>query len=119
MSQVRLTVTPATTVGEVASLMAERRVGSALVMSDQRLVGIFTERDIVKALSKDASATQQPIENWMSHNPQTISPDAPIEDAVKYMLEGAFRHVPVVIGEEVVGMLSMRDIFPRMSLTDY
>jgi len=110
MTQVVLTAETGTTIAEAASLMAQRRVGSTLVVDDQRLLGIFTERDIVKALSQDASATHQAIGHWMTRNPQTISSDATVDQALRRMLDGGFRHLPVVDGERMVGMISMRDL---------
>ena len=110
MTGVVLTAAASATIAEAASLMAQRRVGSAMVMEGQRLLGIFTERDIVKALSQDGSATQQSIGHWMTHDPQTISPDAALEDALRRMVDGGFRHLPVVEGGRVVGMVSMRDL---------
>lgn len=110
MTQVVLTADTGTTIAEAASLMAQRRVGSALVVDGQRLLGIFTERDIVKALSQDASATHQAIGHWMTRNPQTISSDATIEEALERMLDGGFRHLPVVDDDRMVGMISMRDL---------
>ena len=117
MSHVLLTATADTTIAAAASLMAQRRVGSALVMEGGRLAGIFTERDIVKALSQDGSATNQAIGHWMTRGPQTVSPEATIEEAQRRMLDGSFRHLPVVDGGELVGMLSLRDI-SRVSLPD-
>ncbi len=117
MSRVILTAAASTTIAEAASLMAQRRVGSALVLDGRRLAGIFTERDIVKALSQDGSATSQAITHWMTRNPQTISPDATLEEAQRRMLDGNFRHLPVMDGDELVGMLSLRDI-SRVSLPD-
>jgi len=110
MTQVVLTADTGTTIAEAASLMAQRRVGSALVVDGPRLLGIFTERDIVKALSQDASATHQAIGHWMTRNPQTIRSDATIEEALERMLDGGFRHLPVVDDDQMVGMISMRDL---------
>jgi CBS domain-containing protein len=110
MTQMVLTARASTTIAEVASLMAQRRVGSAMVTEGERPLGIFTERDIVKALSQDGAATLQAIGHWMTRDPQTISPDAAIEEALQRMVEGNFRHLPVVERGRVVGMISMRDI---------
>jgi CBS domain-containing protein len=110
MTRVVLTAETGTTIAEAASLMAQRRVGSALVVEGGRLLGIFTERDIVKALSQDASATNQAIGHWMTKHPQTIGSDATVEVALRRMLDGGFRHLPVVDGERMVGMVSMRDL---------
>jgi CBS domain-containing protein len=110
MTQVVLTAEAGMTIAEAASLMAQRRVGSALVVDGERLVGIFTERDIVKALSQDASATHQAIGHWMTRNPQTISSEATVEEALQRMLDGGFRHLPVVDDDRMAGMISMRDL---------
>jgi CBS domain-containing protein len=110
MTRVVLTASSGTTVAEAASLMAQRRVGSALIVEEGRLRGIFTERDIVKALSQDGSAVNQAIGHWMTHRPQTITSEATLEEARRRMLDGNFRHLPVVDGEELVGMLSLRDV---------
>ena len=110
MTQVVLTAETGMTIAEAASLMAQRRVGSALVTERDRLIGIFTERDIVKALSQDSAAIHQSIGHWMTRNPQTISPEAAAEEALQRMLDGGFRHLPVVDGDQMVGMLSMRDL---------
>jgi CBS domain-containing protein len=110
MTQVVLTAETGTTIAEVASLMAQRRVGSALVLDGRRLLGIFTERDIVKALSQDASATHQAIGHWMTRNPQTIPSDAMVDEALRRMLDGGFRHLPVMDEDRIVGMISMRDL---------
>jgi CBS domain-containing protein len=110
MSQVVLTTAATITIGEAASLMAQRRVGSALVVDGERLVGIFTERDIVRALSQDGAATQQEIGHWMTRGPQTIAPEASVDDALHRMVAGNFRHLPVMDDGRLVGMLSMRDI---------
>jgi CBS domain-containing protein len=110
MSQVVLTTAATITIGEAASLMAQRRVGSALVVDEERLVGIFTERDIVRALSQDGAATQQEIGHWMTRDPQTVAPEVSVEDALQRMVAGNFRHLPVLEAERLVGMVSMRDI---------
>jgi len=110
MTQVVLTAEPGITIAEVASLMAQRRVGSALVLEHDRMIGIFTERDIVKALSQDASAVHQAIVHWMTRSPQTISSDATVEEALRRMVAGGFRHLPVMDDDRLVGMLSMRDL---------
>jgi len=106
---------PDTTLGEAASLMSQRRVGSTLVCKDDRLVGIFTERDILRAVSHDASAMHDSLEHWMTRRPRTIAPDADLDEALRIMVEGHFRHLPVLEEGQIVGMLSMRDV-SRVSL---
>ncbi len=109
MSTALVTVGPATTVAEAATLMAEHQVGSALVMDDG-LVGIFTERDIVRALSHDFDAPSHPVSHWMTRNPFTMPPSAAVEEALDHMLTRGFRHLPVLEGDRVVGIVSMRDV---------
>src|ERR671937_844393 len=91
MSSKLITVDPSATVAEAATLMGERHVGSALVMDGDSLAGIFTERDIVRALSQDFDAPGHPVAQWMTKDPQTIDPDAPVEEALDRMLSAGFR----------------------------
>ncbi|HEX2090584.1 MAG TPA: CBS domain-containing protein [Actinomycetota bacterium] len=110
MSTKLVSVEPSATVAEAATVMGERHVGSALVMEGGSLVGIFTERDIVRALSQDFDAPGHPISQWMTRQPTTIGADASVDQALETMLSGGFRHIPVVEERDVVGVVSMRDI---------
>ena len=110
MNRDLITVEPSTTVAEAATVMGGKHVGSALVMEGGRLTGIFTERDIVRALGEHFDAAGHPVSHWMTSNPTTIGPDASTEQALDAMLHGGFRHLPVIDGDQVVGMLSLRDV---------
>jgi CBS domain-containing protein len=110
MTRSVLAVDPSTTVAEAATVMGERRAGSALVMEGDRLLGIFTERDIVKALGQHFDAAGHPVSEWMTSEPMTVPPDTQAEEALRTMLDRGFRHLPVVTGEQVVGVVSMRDL---------
>jgi CBS domain-containing protein len=110
MNRDLITVDPTTTVAEAATVMGGKHVGSALVMEGGKLSGIFTERDIVRALGEHFDAAGHPVSHWMTANPKTIGPDAPSEQALDMMLQGGFRHLPVMEGDAVVGMLSLRDV---------
>jgi CBS domain-containing protein len=103
-------VDPSTTVGEAISLMARNRIGSALIMEDGKLIGIFTERDTVRAISQAHDAPTHEISSWMTRDPKTVDADLDVDDAMKTMLDNGFRHLPVVDGGEVIGMVSMRDL---------
>ncbi len=105
-----LTVDPSTTVAEAATVMGERAAGSALVMRDQNLVGIFTERDIVRALGQHFDAATHPVSEWMTSDPVTVPPDTTVDQALQMMLDRGFRHLPVLDGERVVGVVSLRDL---------
>ncbi|MFY9586259.1 MAG: CBS domain-containing protein [Actinomycetota bacterium] len=110
MSKPSCFVDPETTLAEATTMMGEQRVGSALVMDGERLAGILTERDIVRAMSTAHDAPARPVIEWMTKNPTTSPGDTPVREALRAMVEGGFRHLPIVEGETVVGILSMRDI---------
>jgi CBS domain-containing protein len=110
MTKDLITVGSGATVAEAATVMGERKVGSALVIDEGVLVGIFTERDIVKALSQDFDAPGHPITHWMTRDPTTISRETTVQEALDMMLMRGFRHLPVVDGTTPVGMVSMRDL---------
>lgn len=103
-------VSPSTRVGEAVALMAQHRIGSVLVMEGARLVGIFTERDTVRALSKTAAAPSHEVSAWMTADPRTVAPQTSIKDALEIMLANDFRHLPVLDGGEVAGIVSLRDL---------
>jgi CBS domain-containing protein len=103
-------VSPTTTLGEAVSLMAQHRIGSTLVMEGSQLVGIFTERDTVRAISQSHDAPDHEISSWMTRDPRTVGPDEDVDDALKTMLANGFRHLPVVEKGRVIGMVSMRDL---------
>lgn len=104
------TVEPADTVGEAVAVMAQNRIGSVLVMEEGRLLGIFTERDTVRALSQSHDAARHEIQSWMTHQPKTVGPDEDTDVALRFMLDSGFRHLPVVEGGKLVGVVSMRDL---------
>lgn len=107
-------VDPEATIGEAATLMGERSIGSVLILEQDQLVGILTERDIVRALSTTHDAPQRPVIEWMTKGPTTVTPDTEARDALRSMVEGGFRHLPVAEGDHVVGMLSIRDLAGAM-----
>ena len=105
-----LSIGPDTTVAEAATVMGERRVGSALIMDGDRLAGIFTERDIVRALGAHHDAAGHPVVEWMTADPITIEPATTVDEALRMMLERNFRHLPIVEEGRVLGIVSMRDL---------
>lgn len=98
------------TLAEASTLMGERHIGSAVVVSDGRLVGIVTERDVVRAMSTAHDAPIRPVVEWMTKHPVTAGVDMTVKEALRVMVDGGFRHLPVVDGDQPVGMVSMRDI---------
>ena len=113
MSTELVTVDPSVNLTEAARAMSTGRAGSALVLQDGSLVGIFTERDILRALahySKADAARVSSVSQWMARNPVTSGPDATVGEALDRMLSGGFRHLPVMEGDTLVGVVSMRDL---------
>ena len=110
MTKEAFSISPDTVVSEVVRSMVKRRFGSALVMQSSMLVGIFTERDVLRAAASGRDLTASPVSEWMTPNPETIGPDADSEDAAEVMLSKGFRHLPVVEGNTVAGIVSLRDL---------
>ena len=109
MSRDLLTVEPGMPVVSVAQRMAERNVGAVLVLEDGRLAGIMTERDLMRAVARGLR-DDAIVADCMTASPETIAPDDTIEHAAVLMIHGGFRHLPVVDGDDVVGVLSIRDL---------
>jgi CBS domain-containing protein len=109
MSRDLLTVEPGLPVVAVAQRMAERNVGAVLVLEGERLAGIMTERDLMRAVARGLRDDAL-VSDCMTANPETIEPDDTIEHAAVLMIHGGYRHLPVVDGGVVVGVLSMRDL---------
>jgi CBS domain-containing protein len=116
MSRDLLTVEAAQPLAEVAERMVAREVGAVLVLDGDRLAGIMTERDVLRAVARGISADAV-VGDWMTTDPETIGPDETTEHAATLMMHGGFRHLPVVEDDEVVGILSIRDLM-RIALTD-
>lgn len=102
---------PDTSVAEVARAMVKGRFGSALVMQSSMLIGIFTERDVLRAAASGSDLTGARVSQWMTKDPETADPDLDSEEAAAIMLSKGFRHLPIVEGGTVVGIVSLRDLF--------
>jgi CBS domain-containing protein len=109
MSRDLLTVAPGDRLGEVAQRMCDRDVGAVLVMEGSDLVGILTERDVLRAVAAGVQ-DDTVVSDHMTRDPETMSPEDTTEHAAVLMIHGGFRHMPLVEGDEVVGMLSIRDL---------
>lgn len=99
------------TVRAASCLMAEKKIGALLVIDNQAIAGIFTERDALnKVLAASLDPDTTPLSQVMVANPQTIRADKPLAFALYMMAEGGFRHVPVVDASGLpIGMVSARD----------
>ena len=109
MSRDLLTVEAGLPVVEVARRMVDRNVGAVLVLEDARLAGIMTERDLMRAVARGLR-DDAVVGECMTADPDTIASDDTIEHAAVLMIHGGYRHLPVVDGDDVVGVLSIRDL---------
>jgi CBS domain-containing protein len=104
-----LTVEPSDTIGEAAEKMNAANVGAVVVVEDMvRIVGIVTERDLLRAVASRARAAEARVRQWMTPNPVTIGPELTIEEAAKIMFDNNFRHLPVVKDGRALGIVSLR-----------
>jgi CBS domain-containing protein len=113
MSTDVLSVETSVSIVEVAGRMVDRNVGAVLVLDDGRLAGILTERDVLRAVARGLSDTTR-VADCMTANPETIAPDDTTEHAAVLMLHGGFRHLPVVQGDDLIGVISIRDLVPLL-----
>ncbi len=103
---------PETTVSEVVDAMAKRRFGAVPVVENGRLVGIFTERDVlvrVVAARKDPETTR--LGEVMTANPDTVKSSDAVLHALELMNQHGYRHLPVVDGDRLIGVVSIRDLY--------
>jgi signal-transduction protein with cAMP-binding, CBS, and nucleotidyltransferase domain len=102
---------PQASVRDACRLMARHRCGSVLVVDRERLIGIFTERDAVeRVFARGLDPDLTFLAEVMTRNPETIGPNESVDDVVRRMDEFGYRHIPVVEGQAVVGVLSIRDL---------
>jgi CBS domain-containing protein len=105
------TVGPDESVQDALVTMSQKNVGALLVMREEKLLGILSERDYVRKMiadHRDPDLTR--VSEIMTHQVITVTPTTTIEDCMKLMTRGQFRHLPVLIGEDVVGLVSLNDI---------
>ena len=110
MARAVVSVAPEDTLGEAAQKMADEGVGSAVVLDHGRLIGILTERDLLKAVAGRIHSSEARVREWMTEDPVTAPSDTSAEDAVRTMLEHGFRHLPVVEEGRMVGVVSLREV---------
>lgn len=104
-------VAPDTPVLEAIRLMAENHIGALLVIESGRLAGIVSERDYArKVVLKGRSADSTPVRDIMTSPVVTIAPEASVEQAMRSMTDGRFRHLPVATGDNLVGVVSIGDL---------
>jgi CBS domain-containing protein len=110
MSRDVLAVAPEDTLGEAAQKMVDRGVGSVVVKDYGRLIGILTERDLLRAVAGRVHTSEARVREWMTADPVTAPESMGAEEAARTMFERGFRHLPVGEGDQIVGIVSLRDV---------
>ena len=105
-----ITVAPEDTLGEVAEKMTALNVGSVVVKDFGTLIGILTERDLLKAMAARVHSSEARVRQFMTVDPVTAVPEMDCEEAEQLMLDRGFRHLPIVEGTDVVGVVSLRRV---------
>jgi CBS domain-containing protein len=105
-----LTIPADTTLGQAARLMRGRNVGAAVVVEEERIVGIFTERDLLRAIADSRHPDQGQVQSYMTPDPLTLPSDHSPSEAARIMSDRKFRHIPVVDDGRLVGIVSIRDL---------
>ncbi len=107
-----LTTSPDDTVAAAARAMTDREVGSACVLAGSgELRGIITERDVLRAAASGRDLASEPVTEWMTPEPVTAGPGEVPSEIATIMRERGFRHLPVLEGGELAGIVSMRDLW--------
>src|SRR4051794_29837731 len=110
MSAPPVTAAPSELISEAAARMRDRGVGSVIVVDDERPIGILTERDLVRFGAAGADAGGTKVSEWMTGDPDCVAPDLLVQDAFASLATHGYRHIPVVDGDRLVGVVSMRDL---------
>ncbi len=101
---------PEANLGDVADALVRDGVGCLGVVADRALVGIITERDLVRALAAGADPETELVADWMAEAPDVFPPDTDVEEAGRWLLEVGYRHMPVMEEGELLGIVSIRDL---------
>lgn len=109
-----VTVTPKATVQEAIARMLEEGIGSVAVCDGPRLVGIFTERDVLRTAGEGSLFGEVAVEDVMTRRPVTVSPEDDIVGTAQLMAAKRIRHLPVCEGDFLVGMIGIRDVLRRL-----
>lgn len=101
---------PDVTVVEAARRMMDEEVGSLAVVDNGELVGILTERDVLRTVAEGRSTETSKVNEVMTPEPDSLSPEVNVDDAAAWMMAAGYRHLPVISDGDLVGMLSIKDV---------
>ena len=110
MTSPPVTADPSDTLEQAGGQMSGHGVGSVLVLDEGRLTGILTERDLVRGAAAGADPAVAPVSDWMTADPDSVAPELEVVDAWRSLAAHGYRHIPVVDGSDVQGVVSIRDL---------
>jgi CBS domain-containing protein len=110
-----LTIDPQSTLRRAAKVMSDRGVGAAVVVENEKVVGIVTERDVLRAIAADMSVDEVKVDDVMTRDVVSGAPGWDLLKAVKAMTDGGFRHLLVMELDDPVGIVSLRDLMESMA----
>jgi citrate synthase len=116
MTEPAIVAGPNETLSSAAGRMREHGIGSVVVVEHGRPVGILTERDLLRAAAAASDPASATVEEWMARHLDTVDADASIDDAWRQLSDRGYRHIPVTVGEELKGIISLRDIMALAQL---
>jgi CBS domain-containing protein len=109
-----ITASSGASIADIAATLAERRIGAVVIIEDDTLHGIVSERDVVRAIAAHgAAALAMPVSDWMTAKVRTCGPDETIDEVMQAMTNSRFRHLPVVHKGRLVGIVSIGDVVKR------
>lgn len=114
-----LKVRPESPLIEAAKAMNDQDLGSVAIAVNDRLLGIFTERDLLRAVADGADLATSEVSDWMTAPADTVDVSMQIREAAEWMLASGYRHLPVVENGAVVGMVSIKDVMWGLTAADY
>jgi CBS domain-containing protein len=109
VSGASVVVGPETSIGDAAGVLISRSIGALAVVDGRSVIGILTDRDVVRAVSESADMDDA-VTGWMTDSPDTVPPEVSVSEAADWLLETGYRHLPVTIGEELLGIVDIRDV---------
>jgi len=98
------------TMADAAETMVREAVGSLGVSGREGLAGIVTERDVLRAVAGAVDLSTELVTSWMTPNPDTVPADMTVDDAAVWMVAAGYRHLPILDGQELLGIASIKDV---------
>ena len=103
-------LTASAKVGSAAEKMSGTGVGALAVVDGDDVIGIFTERDLVKVVAESTDPASETVNDWMTPYPDSVDASTGVDEAARWMLAAGYRHLPVIDHTGLVGMASIKDI---------